>query len=663
MNNKKSLIKLIAVVSGLLVLLGAVALVKKTQELRRKAYYGGITASVLPSEKKVNVGDSFQMRLKLVPNQGDATYYVNGVDLKLGFDPNIVKVSSVELDDVFQGMPDVSSANQSGQLRLLGVTTLQREMLHSDVFDYAVVTFKALKKGQTEIKQVGDYEIVGSRGQTGDMDRELRLDDFSSGIVEVGSGVPAEEEAAFSLVPAVSAVSSGNEFGLDIQLETDEEVVIGTAVLNFEPQKLKVVDLVSSDLFSNKMQVDYDNQAGRVVVKQGLGGDQSSVTGRIDFASIRFKAVGNSGQTSAVNFIEDESSVASQGEVYLNLGTHSAKVEITSGQVEPEANFSLVPSEVNVGSEENFELDLRLNTNKSVVIATAQLTFDPIKLEATDVIGSDGFPNKMQVDYNNQSGEVTIKQGVGGGKDPMSGKMKFGTVKFKAIGSPGEIATVSYDEVSSSVAEEDEAYLSFETSGSKINITELTQPTPTPPQQGWPSLTFKISFAGTSYRVNDIPKVIEDIGTQEMKVVVRGNGVTKVYDDVPVKFDDQAVGTATVELTGVPAGENYMVLVKGPKHLARRFCEEGQKEHCWLGEESIDLNPGENVFDWTGLELEPGDINQDGVVNTLDFSKLKQALGTRGKDISEDLNFNGIVNPQDVVFFLETLSTKYEDEI
>ncbi len=187
-------------------------------------------------------------------------------------------------------------------------------------------------------------------------------------------------------------------------------------------------------------------------------------------------------------------------------------------------------------------------------------------------------------------------------------------------------------------------------------------PIPTEPPSGWPELSFKVKFSGTNYRVGDQEIVVDDIGTRPVDIIVKGNGINQKYKDVMVEFNDQAVGEGYLELVGVEPGDNYAVLIKGPVHLARRFCVEEQVEHCWLGEEEISLQPGENSFDWTGLNLEPGDIDQNGVVNSSDFTTLKQALMRKG-DIQEDINFNGIVNGQDITFFLQTLSTKYEDEI
>jgi len=61
----------IALVAGLILL-------RQSQETRRKAFYGGVTARVLPSEREVGLGDTFNLRVNINPGQGDNAYLVNG---------------------------------------------------------------------------------------------------------------------------------------------------------------------------------------------------------------------------------------------------------------------------------------------------------------------------------------------------------------------------------------------------------------------------------------------------------------------------------------------------------------------------------------------------------------------------------------------------------
>ncbi len=179
----------------------------------------------------------------------------------------------------------------------------------------------------------------------------------------------------------------------------------------------------------------------------------------------------------------------------------------------------------------------------------------------------------------------------------------------------------------------------------------------------WPKMTFKIRFVGTEYEASGKEIVVSNIPDQKVDIVIKGQGQRKVFENVNVSFDEQAIGTGSLELVGVTPGSGYTILIKGPVHLARRFCEDEQVDRCWLGQGNLTITSGENVFDWTALALEPGDINRDGIVDATDYTKLKAALGQSGEAVQEDLNRNGTVTGQDVVFFLETLSKRYEEEI
>ncbi len=187
-------------------------------------------------------------------------------------------------------------------------------------------------------------------------------------------------------------------------------------------------------------------------------------------------------------------------------------------------------------------------------------------------------------------------------------------------------------------------------------------PSPTVPADS-ARLNFEIKLGGTGYEINGQPVVVSDIPVLGVKVLVRVDNYLKTFNGVPVVFDDQAIGRGSVVVPDLISGGKYLVLIKGPVHLARRFCENNQTGHCWLGEENITLHSGENYFNWTGAELEPGDINGDGVVDSIDFSQLKSAIGRQGPGIQQDLNFNKRVDTQDLVFFLDTLSNRYEDQL
>lgn len=379
------LILLILVVS--VALIGGVILVRTSQETRRGAYYGAVSAGIWPDAKQVDFNSgNFDLYLKVIP--GD--HLITGTEMNLSFDNSILELVDMEFDDLFSGPKRITQANTTGTIPILAVTTADRNDLHNEPFNLVKLTFKPKSAGSTQITRVGDYKIVGSRGQTGVVDRTLELKGFSLATVTVGGG---------------------------------------------------------------------------------------------------------------------------------------------------------------------------------------------------DTIPTTGVPYP----------------------------------------------------------------------------TEVLPPEEAWPEGGWPTLEFKIKFAGTTYRVGNQQVTVSNIPDQKVKVIVKKFGSKWEFSDVMVSFDEKAIGTGEVELVGVPVGTGYTVFIKGPAHLARKFCSNKQKDRCRVDEGEIVLKQ-KISYDWTGLELEPGDINQDGVVDASDFSQLKQAIGLQGEGIKEDLNFNGVVNTQDIALFLETLSTKYEEE-
>ncbi len=200
------------------------------------------------------------------------------------------------------------------------------------------------------------------------------------------------------------------------------------------------------------------------------------------------------------------------------------------------------------------------------------------------------------------------------------------------------------------------------TNTSQPTHTPTKTPTNTPtlaPDQA--EVEFNIKLAGTDYYVGgqrilvDVPEVLVD-------VIVKNDEYYYRQEDVLVQFNDQAVGKGSVKLDNFKEDNNYSMLIKGPVHLMNRYCKNEQKGYCWKNEAGLEISTGVNKFNFADWPLVPGDINQDGVVDVVDFSVLKQALGARNYP-REDINFNGIVNSQDINFLLQTLSTRYEDEI
>lgn len=137
----------------------------------------------------------------------------------------------------------------------------------------------------------------------------------------------------------------------------------------------------------------------------------------------------------------------------------------------------------------------------------------------------------------------------------------------------------------------------------------------------------------------------------------RGEGV---YEGMVI-FDPKVIKSAT----------NYRIIVKGPKHLAKRFCVAnptgGYAYFCPPNASSISLGTGLNEFDFSAVQLTAGDLPlggaQDGVVDSSDLTFIRDNLGVKGAEIIKigDLNFDGIIDTQDYSMIINNLVNN-EDE-
>lgn len=118
-------------------------------------------------------------------------------------------------------------------------------------------------------------------------------------------------------------------------------------------------------------------------------------------------------------------------------------------------------------------------------------------------------------------------------------------------------------------------------------------------------------------------------------------------------------------------GPGYTVIIKGEKHVARKFCKPaGQTEPC-KSFESISI-PAQSdipvVFDLTGLTLDPGDLTpQDGKVDQKDIQAMKSLFGkacaayTDSDKLIADLNYSGCIDSEDALLLRKTLQTRYDE--
>lgn len=129
--------------------------------------------------------------------------------------------------------------------------------------------------------------------------------------------------------------------------------------------------------------------------------------------------------------------------------------------------------------------------------------------------------------------------------------------------------------------------------------------------------------------------------------------------------------TLTLSPTQLPPGSGYVIIVKGEKHLARKYCKaSGQTTPC-QSQETITLpvpNGQTTVFTFTGLPLDPGDLRaQDGRADLSDFAKIKDRMNISCSLLSDmdklisDINYSGCVDSMDAYWMRHTLETRYDE--
>lgn len=193
----------------------------------------------------------------------------------------------------------------------------------------------------------------------------------------------------------------------------------------------------------------------------------------------------------------------------------------------------------------------------------------------------------------------------------------------------------------------------------------ITPPTPTPtPLPFQPSevkIRLNVKFAGINQKKPNQPIRIKIIKNQQL---IQELG----FSEVILESNQRGVYQSNLITLSpnVTPGSGYTFLVKGPKHLQLKFCQNrNQTRACSSG--NITLNSGENILDFTGYPLPPGDLPlpQDGIVNSSDIIFLINCLSKptdSGCLEKGDINLDGITNSIDLQLAQKTLLNYPEDE-
>lgn len=171
------------------------------------------------------------------------------------------------------------------------------------------------------------------------------------------------------------------------------------------------------------------------------------------------------------------------------------------------------------------------------------------------------------------------------------------------------------------------------------------------------ALTLKIRMQG----IESKPKSTE---AQLVRIGVGGVDLPEIiYKRVLFTPSDNGIWEGKA-LFDVPAGSSYKVLVKGPRHLQKKYCDnsptEAEPGQYICPQEQIELKKGENLLDFSKVMQLAGDVNQDGVVNSQDILSIRNNIGSYNIDnlIVGDMNNDGVINAVDDTLIIYTLSNR-----
>lgn len=194
---------------------------------------------------------------------------------------------------------------------------------------------------------------------------------------------------------------------------------------------------------------------------------------------------------------------------------------------------------------------------------------------------------------------------------------------------------------------------------SVIIISPIPSTIPEPP--GNATINYRIKLQGISTQPKTTKTLDIKVGLYKSNALIESKTIT---------FSAQADGAwvADTQYSNIIPANDYYVVVKGPKHLQKRVCDNNPREtvdgtyRCKDGK--ISLKSGVNTLDFSNIFMLAGDTPlQNGVIDSVDITFIRNNRGGESPDVVArgDLNYDGRVDSQDYVIVINALSFKYDE--
>jgi len=176
------------------------------------------------------------------------------------------------------------------------------------------------------------------------------------------------------------------------------------------------------------------------------------------------------------------------------------------------------------------------------------------------------------------------------------------------------------------------------------------------------NLKMKLKFQG----INKLPATGQN--SMVVKVKIYKEGVSAPTDGTGTfTADANGVWSGTISVNLAALAGKYKILVKGPQHIQKKICDSVPSEtspgiyRCSDG--NIILTAGDNNLDLSGILMLVGDLDQNGIVDSVDIGMVKNNLGkTDAATLAKaDLNRDGVVDTQDYSLILAALAVRTDE--
>ncbi len=331
-------------------------------------------------------------------------------------------------------------------------------------------------------------------------------------------------------------------------------------------------------------------------------------------------------------------------------------LEVRKGAYFSEASLLMQPEKDEILLDEEFLVNVFLDTGQEKISAVKlNFNYDPDKLNflGERVAGGLKIPisETVKIERDEENGLIGIAR-IAKEKtaDLPQGSNLFTQVVFEPLTvgeaklSVGDVELVGFNES----LDESEPDVAFQVKGDKDVAVHITE---------------NLSNADVQVKITTKLKGVSNSQVSELPVslkIGRGRKILKTYTDLTAKITKDGFLTLDTPLAGVEPGDDYFFLIKPAGALQRKICRNPQRDHCRLDGGEISLVEGTNSIDAEYDRIDMGNVNQDGVINSEDFSIIKSGLSS--DDTKGDVDLNGVVNSRDVVIFLYSLSEIYDED-